>query len=124
MTCAQGLLRLLWGGGPKLECYGTERARPGVGAIQYIYIYIYRQRYKRRKTRHIYIFIYMYIQAKVQKKKDETTAFTEYVLCFLRCKEGNIAAIRCGVTQGIWHFLGGQRIIKFGPVELGTAPSS
>ena len=23
MTCAQGLLRLLWGGGPKLECYGT-----------------------------------------------------------------------------------------------------
>ena len=24
MTCAQGLLRLLWGGGPKLECYGTE----------------------------------------------------------------------------------------------------
>ena len=22
MTCAQGLLRLLWGG-PKLECYGT-----------------------------------------------------------------------------------------------------
>ena len=23
MTCAQGLLRLLWGG-PKLECYGTE----------------------------------------------------------------------------------------------------
>ena len=24
MTCAQGLLRLLWGG-PKLECYGTER---------------------------------------------------------------------------------------------------
>ena len=26
MTCAQGLLRLLWGG-PKLECYGTERYR-------------------------------------------------------------------------------------------------
>ena len=25
MTCAQGLLRLLWGGGPKLECYGTAR---------------------------------------------------------------------------------------------------
>ena len=24
MTCAQGLLRLLWGGGPKLECYGTD----------------------------------------------------------------------------------------------------
>ena len=24
MTCAQGLLRLLWGG-PKLECYGTGR---------------------------------------------------------------------------------------------------
>ena len=26
MTCEQGLLRLLWGGGggPKLECYGTE----------------------------------------------------------------------------------------------------
>ena len=23
MTCAQGLLRLLWGG-PKLECYGTD----------------------------------------------------------------------------------------------------
>ena len=23
MTCAQGLMRLLWGGGPKLECYGT-----------------------------------------------------------------------------------------------------
>ena len=23
MTCAHGLLRLLWGGGPKLECYGT-----------------------------------------------------------------------------------------------------
>ena len=23
MTCEQGLLRLLWGGGPKLECYGT-----------------------------------------------------------------------------------------------------
>ena len=23
MTCAQGLLRLLWGGGPKLECYET-----------------------------------------------------------------------------------------------------
>ena len=26
MTCAQGLLRLLWGGGPKLECYGTAKA--------------------------------------------------------------------------------------------------
>ena len=26
MTCAQGLLRLLWGG-PKLECYGTGRAK-------------------------------------------------------------------------------------------------
>ena len=25
MTCAQGLLRLLWGG-PKLECYGTGGA--------------------------------------------------------------------------------------------------
>ena len=25
MTCAQGLLRLLWGG-PKLECYGTDWA--------------------------------------------------------------------------------------------------
>ena len=26
MTCAQGLLRLLWGGGgPKLECYVTEQ---------------------------------------------------------------------------------------------------
>ena len=24
MTCAQGLLRLLWGG-PKLECYGTAQ---------------------------------------------------------------------------------------------------
>ena len=24
MTCAQGLLRLLWGRGPKLECYGTD----------------------------------------------------------------------------------------------------
>ena len=24
MTCEQGLLRLLWGGGPKLECYGTD----------------------------------------------------------------------------------------------------
>ena len=24
MTCAQGLLRLLWGG-PKLECYGTGK---------------------------------------------------------------------------------------------------
>ena len=24
MTCAQGLLRLLWGGNPKLECYGTD----------------------------------------------------------------------------------------------------
>ena len=23
MTCAQGLLRLLWRGDPKLECYGT-----------------------------------------------------------------------------------------------------
>ena len=23
MTCEQGLLHLLWGGGPKLECYGT-----------------------------------------------------------------------------------------------------
>ena len=28
MTCAQGLLRLLWGGGgPKLECYGTGHKR-------------------------------------------------------------------------------------------------
>ena len=26
MTCAQGLLRLLWGG-PKLECYGTALTR-------------------------------------------------------------------------------------------------
>ena len=25
MTCAQGLLRLLWGG-PKLECYGTGKS--------------------------------------------------------------------------------------------------
>ena len=24
MTCAQELLRLLWGGGAKVECYGTE----------------------------------------------------------------------------------------------------
>ena len=24
MTCAQGLLHLLWGGGPKLECYRTD----------------------------------------------------------------------------------------------------
>ena len=29
MTCAQGLLRLLWGGGgPKLECYGTVHMMP------------------------------------------------------------------------------------------------
>ena len=28
MTCAQGLLRLLWGGGPKLECYGTDCKAP------------------------------------------------------------------------------------------------
>ena len=27
MTCEQGLLRLLWGGGPKLECYGTVHDR-------------------------------------------------------------------------------------------------
>ena len=26
MTCEQGLLRLLWGGGPKLECYGTAHS--------------------------------------------------------------------------------------------------
>ena len=26
MTCAQGLLRLLWGG-PKLECYGTAQSK-------------------------------------------------------------------------------------------------
>ena len=31
MTCAQGLLRLLWGGGPKLECYGT--------ACLYVYLH-------------------------------------------------------------------------------------
>ena len=30
MTCAQGLLRLLWGG-PKLECYGTDEKE---GAIE------------------------------------------------------------------------------------------
>ena len=29
MTCAQGLLRLLWGGGPKLECYGTALTDTG-----------------------------------------------------------------------------------------------
>ena len=29
MTCAQGLLRLLWGGGPKLECYGTGYNKMG-----------------------------------------------------------------------------------------------
>ena len=31
MTCAQGLLRLLWGGGPKLECYGTVYKRREIG---------------------------------------------------------------------------------------------
>ena len=32
MTCAQGLLRLLWGG-PKLECYGTGQDRLGILAL-------------------------------------------------------------------------------------------
>ena len=32
MTCAQGLLHLLWGGGgPKLECYGTVCALKQLG---------------------------------------------------------------------------------------------
>ena len=34
MTCAQGLLRLLWGGGPKLECYGTGTDRRSVIIIR------------------------------------------------------------------------------------------
>ena len=36
MTCAQGLLRLLWGGGPKLECYGTGRASGMFGGVNFV----------------------------------------------------------------------------------------
>ena len=37
MTCAQGLLRLLWGGGPKLECYGTgPRKDDGIKEAKFI----------------------------------------------------------------------------------------
>ena len=32
MTCAQGLLRLLWGG-PKLECYGTAHSNMQLGSV-------------------------------------------------------------------------------------------
>ena len=35
MTCAQGLLRLLWGG-PKLECYGTALHRVTV-AVRFVF---------------------------------------------------------------------------------------
>ena len=37
MTCAQGLLHLLWGGGgPKLECYGTARILLALVNILYV----------------------------------------------------------------------------------------
>ena len=36
MTCEQGLLRLLWGGGPKLECYGTDIYYPCARNFQFV----------------------------------------------------------------------------------------
>ena len=37
MTCAQGLLRLLWGG-PKLECYGTGQSVHGMSLVQIAFL--------------------------------------------------------------------------------------
>ena len=51
MTCAQGLLRLLWGG-PRLECYGTgqehHKIKPLIpGSINLTFFYEYEIAYNR-----------------------------------------------------------------------------